>query len=149
MKVLGSSDEGSKDEVVSNQPDKEYTQSGVAYPDKGKVVESGDEGSKHEVEAKETAKEDTECAAGEPDKSPVIKKCFTEPQSSIIIYDSDMRKAYPCKLKTRKDLDKIETFICKGLYEFAEAQRLVKGVILNFTIGYPPASCLSVSVDKN
>ncbi|KAL5080991.1 hypothetical protein RYX36_009412 [Vicia faba] len=161
---LGSGDEGSKDEFEAKEASKKDTQYVVIDPDKGKVlgsdkgnmVGSGDEGSKHEVEAKEPAKEDTECTSTEPDKGKktqfpafVIKKYFTEPHSSIIIYDSGMCKSHPCKLKTHKDPDKMEMYICKGWYEFAEARCLGKGDILKFTIEYPPASYLLVSVDKN
>ncbi|KAL5077541.1 hypothetical protein RYX36_016525, partial [Vicia faba] len=79
--------------------------------------------------------------------SHVIKECFTEPQNSIEVYDRDKDKRYSCKLKSRKE--RIETYICKGRYEFVEARCLGNGDVLNFSIEYPPASCLTVSVDKS
>ncbi|KAL5067774.1 hypothetical protein RYX36_018661 [Vicia faba] len=78
-----------------------------------------------------------------------IKACFTEPQSSISIHDSDMDKKFPCKLKTRNDPKNIDTYIYKGWYKFAEERHLDKGDLLNFSMVFPNASVLSVLVDKD
>ncbi|KAL5098616.1 hypothetical protein RYX36_002943 [Vicia faba] len=128
----------------------------VVYPFKGNVPPSADEGRKHDVRLKEPVNDCTRSVDAETDKRKriqflvvVIKQCFMEPQSSITIHDTDMGKKYSCKLKTRNDPIKIDTYICKGWYKFVEARCLGKADLLKFSIEYPSASCLSVLVDKD
>ncbi|CAI8593650.1 unnamed protein product [Vicia faba] len=173
--MVGSGDEGSKHEVEAKEPAKEDTECASTEPDKGKKtvspVPSHISISSYTSSAEERMGVDSQVANSHALNewkwtrliknarkirkdvfqfpASVIKKYFTEPHSSIIIYGSGMCESYPCKLKTHKDPYKMEMYICKGWYEFAEARCLGKGDILKFTIEYPPASCLSVSVDKN